>query len=151
MNKMKNPAVNCCPKNWHFFLLRLAVFIVTAGVSPGISAHDLFSIGEHSRFNKPGNILIADQFNNRVIEVEPNGKIVWQFGVGPNDLTDRSVIGVNDAERVGKLTLISGTGLAPLLDGALPKGATDNRVMLVDPDGRIVWQYGQFQVTGSGS
>ena len=104
------------------FLLRAAVLVVTAAVSPGLSAHDLFSIGEHSRFNKPGNILIADQFNNRVIDVDPNGKIVWQFGVGPNDLTDRSVIGVNDAERVGKLTLISGTGLAPFLDSALPRG-----------------------------
>ena len=36
-------------------------------------------------FNKPGNILIADQFNNRVIEVTPAGNIVWSFGRGPND------------------------------------------------------------------
>lgn len=31
-------------------------------------------------FNRPGDILIADQFNNRVIEARPGGRIVWQFG-----------------------------------------------------------------------
>jgi len=33
-------------------------------------------------FNRPGNILISDQFNNRVIEVDPAGHIVWSFGWG---------------------------------------------------------------------
>ena len=37
-------------------------------------------------FNRPGNILIADQFNNRVIEVDPAGHIVWQFGEGARRL-----------------------------------------------------------------
>ena len=32
-------------------------------------------------FNRPGDLLIADQFNNRVIEVTHSGKIVWQFGL----------------------------------------------------------------------
>ena len=36
-------------------------------------------------YNQPGNILIADQFNNRVIEITPDGQIVWSFGLGPND------------------------------------------------------------------
>ncbi len=31
-----------------------------------------------------------------------------------------------------------------------PGGVADNRVILVDPFKRIVWQYGQFGVTGSG-
>jgi hypothetical protein len=61
-------------------------------------------------FNDPGNILIADQFNNRVIEVKPDGKIVWQFGLGPNDFSPQSIIGCNDAQRVGPFTLMSGTG-----------------------------------------
>jgi hypothetical protein len=102
-------------------------------------------------FNKHGNILIADQFNNRVIEVQTNGDIIWQFGLGPNDLTARSPIGVNDSERVGTRTLIACTGLAPGLDAALPGGAVDNRVILVNAEGGIVWQYGQFGQTGSSS
>ncbi len=52
-------------------------------------------------FNEPGNILIADQFNNRVVEATPGGNIVWQFGLGPNDFSAKSIIGVNDAQRVG--------------------------------------------------
>jgi hypothetical protein len=30
-------------------------------------------------FNRPGNILIADQFNNRVIRVSPSGQIVASY------------------------------------------------------------------------
>jgi hypothetical protein len=100
-------------------------------------------------FNHPGNILIADQFNNRVIEATPAGQIVWHFGLGPTDFTAKSVIGVNDAQRVGPLTLMAGTGTPPGVIPEAPDGAADNRVMLVDPFGRIVWQYGQFGVTGS--
>lgn len=101
-------------------------------------------------FNERGNILIADQFNNRVIEVSPNGNIVWSFGRGPNDFTAKSVIGVNDAQRVGNLTLMAGTGTPPGVIPQAPGGVPDNRVMLVDPFGKIVWQYGQFGQTGSG-
>jgi hypothetical protein len=36
--------------------------------------------GQSGKFNQPGNILIADQFNNRVIEIDPGGDIVWQWG-----------------------------------------------------------------------
>jgi outer membrane protein assembly factor BamB len=108
------------------------------------------SILSSGHFDQPGNILIADQFNNRVIEVGPTGNIIWSFGLGPNDFTDKSIIGVNDAERVGLLTLMAGTGTPPGVIPQSPGGAPDNRVMFVGPDGRIVWQYGQFGVTGSG-
>ena len=64
-------------------------------------------------FNRAGNLLISDQFNNRVIEVNPAGDIVWSFGRGPNDFSAQSVIGVNDAERVDTLTLMAGTGTPP--------------------------------------
>jgi hypothetical protein len=97
------------------------------------------------------NILIADQFNNRVIEADSAGNIVWQFGLGPNDFSPKSIIGCNDAQRVGRLTLMSGTGTPP---GVIPQstnGAVDSRVILVDQQGNIVWQYGQFGQTGSGS
>ena len=95
--------------------------------------------------------LIADQFNNRVIEVSSNGDIVWHFGIGPNDVSAASIIGVNDAERVGDLTLMAGTGAPPGTEPACPAGCADNRVILVDRDGRIVWQYGQFGATGAGA
>lgn len=99
-------------------------------------------------FNTPGNILIADQFNNRVIEINPNGNIIWQFGLGPNDFSSRSIIGCNDAQRVGPLTLMAGTGTPPGVIPQAPNGAADNRVILVDPFGNIVWQYGMFGKTG---
>ena len=97
-------------------------------------------------FNTPGNILITDQFNNRVIEVgQHHHQIVWQFGSGdPNDCLPgaSSVIAPNDAERLaGGLTLIAGTGT-----GACP----DNRVLIVDQAGNIVFQYGQAGVAGFG-
>jgi hypothetical protein len=101
-------------------------------------------------FNQPGNILITDQFNNRVIEIDPAGKIVWHFGNGPADTSANSIVGTNDAERVGELTLMSGTGIPAGATPNCPNGCVDNRVMLVNEDGHIVWQYGQFGVTGFG-
>lgn len=100
-------------------------------------------------FNQPGNITIADQFNNRVIEIDPSGNIVWSYGHGPNDLSAKSIIGVNDAQRVGPFTLMAGTGTPAGVIPQAPDGVADNRVILVDPFGHIVWQYGQFGVTGS--
>src|SRR5258708_39201493 len=115
------------------------------------SSLSLFAQGDN--FNSRGNILIADQFNNRVIEVDRQGNIVWQFGLGPADFSPASVIGVNDAQRVGDLTLMAGTGTpggqpeAPNCTN--PSGCPDNRVLLVDRSGNIAWQYGQFGVAGS--
>jgi outer membrane protein assembly factor BamB len=106
--------------------------------------------GLNRQFNQRGNILISDQFNNRVIEINPAGNIVWSFGRGPNDFSPRSIIGVNDAQRVGDLTLMAGTGAPAGVIPQAPDGAADNRVLLVDPDGQIVWQYGKFGQTGSG-
>lgn len=102
-----------------------------------------------SGFNTPGDILIADQFNNRVIEADANGNIIWQFGLGPNDFSPNSIIGCNDAQRVGPYTLMAGTGTPPGVIPQAPNGAADNRVILVDPFKNIVWQYGMFGKTGS--
>ncbi len=107
----------------------------------------------HDSFNAPGNILISDQFNNRVIEVAPDGHIVWTFGSGNPTLCNPgpgSIIGLNDAERLsGGLTLLAGTGV-PAGSASDPKGCVDNRVVVVNQKGDIVWQYGQAGVTGSG-
>ena len=117
----------------------LAVNTVTAGgfaLNPG--------------FNRPGDLLIADQFNNRVIETDQSGHIIWSFGLGPNDFSSNSIIGVNDAQRVGPFTLMAGTGTPAGVIPQSPGGAPDNRVILVSPFGKVVWQYGQFGQSGSG-
>ena len=125
-----------------------------AAVAFLVAACSLFLSAQEKGFNKRGNTLIADQFNNRVIEVDRQGNIVWQFGLGPADFSPASIIGTNDAQRVGDLTLMAGTGTpggqpeAPNCTN--PSGCPDNRVLLVDRDGNIVWQYGQFGVAGSG-
>ncbi len=141
----------------YYIFTTVGILITAAGVSAqemelNFEAMPDVTTNQVSKFyNKHGNILISDQFNNRVIEVQTNGNIIWQYGLGPDDLTDTSPIGVNDAERVGARTLIACTGLAPGLDTAVPDGVVDNRVILVNAAGQIVWQYGQFGQTGNGS
>lgn len=102
------------------------------------------------QFNRRGNILISDQFNNRVIETNERGEIIWVYGKGPLDFTPDSIIGVNDAERIGENTLMAGTGTPGGVIPQVPTGVADNRVILVDKRGRIIWQYGQFGMAGSG-
>jgi hypothetical protein len=98
-----------------------------------------------------GDILISDQFNNRVIEVNPQThNIVWTFGNGSSTAGPKSVVAPNDAQPVGPLNLISGTGAPPGGEPSCPNGCADNRVMLVDIFGDILWQYGEAGVTGSG-
>jgi hypothetical protein len=105
--------------------------------------------GNH--FNTPGNILISDQYNNRVIEVNANNhRIVWSFGNGSSVAGPHSVVGVNDTQRIGPITLVAGTGVPAGAEPTCPNGCADNRVMLVDPAGQIIWQYGMAGVTGSG-
>jgi len=129
--------------------LRNSAFVLATVIAACLSA-----VAQESEFNSRHNTLIADQFNNRVIEVDRTGKIVWQFGLGPTDFSPASIIGTNDAQRVGELTLMAGTGTpggqpeAPNCTN--PSGCPDDRVLLVDPSGNIVWQYGQFGVAGSG-
>lgn len=116
------------------------------------------SAGAHGRddFDELGNILIADQFNNRVVEVDRHHHVVWQFGDGKPVAGPHSIVGTNDVERVRHgLTLISGTGTPPNTDDScpvatFPNGCPDNRVILVNRKGEIVWQYGQTGMAGSG-
>lgn len=113
------------------------------------SALSLYAQG--NQFNTPGNILISDQYNNRLLEVNPdNHNIVWRFGNGSSVAGPKSVVGVNDAQRVGNLTLVAGTGVPADAEPTCPNGCPDNRVMLIGQNGVILWQYGQAGVTGSG-
>lgn len=116
----------------------------SAGAAPAPAA---------SGFNHAGDVLITDQYNNRVIEVNPaTDAIVWSFGSGNGSLCNpgpHSVIGPNYAVRLGSGdTLIAGTGIGPGVPGTTP--CVDNRVLVVNPTGQIVWQYGRAGVTGAG-
>ena len=115
------------------------------------NAHHVYAQASGSGFNQPGNVLISDQFNNRVIEVNRDKQIVWSFGSGNPTLCNPgagAVIAPNDAERLaGGLTLIPGTGAAAGA-GGFTSNCADNRVIVVNQAGKIVWQYG---TVGTGS
>jgi hypothetical protein len=130
--------------------LRAACLAALAGTAAGVRAADEDDHGFRH------DILIADQYNNRVIIVDPKTyEVEWAFGNGSDRPGPHSIVGVNDAIRYGRLTLMSGTGIPPS-DPPLPgcanptNGCPDNRVLLVDRHGHIVWQYGQGGVSGAG-
>jgi hypothetical protein len=105
-----------------------------------------------SGFNQAGNLLITDQFNNRVIELDPgSNSIVWSFGSGNSQSCNPgpgAIIGSNDAERLSNgLTVMAGTGIPPGVPNTAP--CADNRVIVVDQSGLIVWQYGQAGKNGT--
>lgn len=127
---------------------RLALAVASTIALAGIAISPL------AHAQSDGHILIADQFNNRVIEVDPaTHHVVWTFGNGSDLPGPHSIVGVNDAERIGPFTLMAGTGTPPGLPGCSDtvNGCPDNRVFIVDPAGNIIWQYGQAGVTGSGA
>jgi len=49
----------------------------------------------------------------------------------------------------GGLILLAGTGI-PTGSQSFPKGCVDHRVIVVNQQGQILWQYGQAGVTGAG-
>jgi hypothetical protein len=131
-------------------LLTVPTVAVFASVPNGEGNHEV----NHNHFDRPGNLLITDQFNNRVIEVDPHSKaIVWSFGSNDPSLCNpgpAAIIGTNYAERLADgLTVMAGTGIPPGASAAMPNGCVDNRVIVVNQAGDIIWQYGQAGVTGS--
>jgi outer membrane protein assembly factor BamB len=109
--------------------------------------------GGHPRFNQKGNLLIVDQYNNRVIELDTNTQtIVWEYkeSVAKHSVTN-AIIGPRDAERVKNSTLIVCGGLPAGVSTNCPDGCPDNRVIQVSRKGKITWQYGQQGVTGTGA
>jgi hypothetical protein len=103
-----------------------------------------------SGFNGAGDILIADQWNNRIVEIDKHHHVVWQFGDESAVAGPKSVVGPNEAERYGNLTLIAGTGLpAGTIPACSKHPCQDNRVIVVNQNGKIVWQYGKTGVPGA--
>jgi hypothetical protein len=129
--------------------LQLATSVATAVL---LGAGATSAAAQSSDFNDRDNIVIADQFNNRVVEIERSThRVVWVFGDGSEVPGPHSIVGTNDAERFGAYTLISGTGIPPS-NPPLPgcstpaTGCPDNRVIIVNPAGKIVWQYGPAEL-----
>ena len=129
--------------------MRAAVKI--AGALALAAATTLAVYAQGDNFNTRGNILVSDQYNNRVIEVNPKThQIVWHFGNQSSVAGPHSVVGPNDAQRIGPFTLVAGTGVPAGAEPTCPNGCADNRVMILAPDAQIIWQYGQAGVTGAG-
>jgi len=115
------------------------------------AASALSAQAQGNTYNTPGNVLISDQYNNRVIEVNPDTwEVVWRFGSGSSVAGPGAVVGPNDSQHVGGNVLIAGTGVPAGAEPTCPNGCPDNRVMLIGQHGVIHWQYGQAGVTGSG-
>ena len=93
-----------------------------------------------------GNVIVADQLNNRVIVIDRQGNVLFTFGDGRSVASATSVVAPNDAEYIpGPAVLIAGTGV-PM--GGEPTcmtsaGCVDDRVLIVDYASRaITWQFG---------
>ena len=117
-----------------------------APTGDGGAAQDEGTSGDAGVDMPSAHLIIADQFNNRVIEIDRKGTIVWTFGDGSSSPGAHSVVGPNDAERLPDGdTLISGTGAPQGPDPTCKTagGCQDNRVLIVDSSGAIKWQYGQ--------
>lgn len=77
-----------------------------------------------------GHTLIADRGHHRVVELDENGKVVWQYGFAGS-------LGITEGR------LYSPTDLQRLANGnTLICDADNHRVIEIDGDDRIVWQYG---------
>jgi len=123
---------------------------IWAAAAALVAATALTALAQGDEFNTPGNILISDQYNNRILEVNPlTHKVVWRFGDGSSVAGIHSVVGPNDAQRIGPFTLIAGTGVPAGAEPTCPNGCNDNRVLILDPFGNILWQYGKAGVTGA--
>jgi hypothetical protein len=69
--------------------------------------------------------LIADENNNRVIEVDREGNVVWSYG-SPSDTTS-----------------LNGAAFASRLDNGntLITDANNSRIIEVTPDGEVAWSF----------
>ena len=122
-----------------------------AGSQPAGAAKTMPNGASPARSDAANHMMIADQFNNRVIEINRDHQIVWSFGDGSSVAGPHSVVAPNDEERYGAFTLIAGTGAPQGSEpGCQSAPCQDNRVIIVNHAGEIVWQYGKTGMPGSG-
>jgi hypothetical protein len=125
-----------------------------------------------------GHILIADEGNNRAIEVTRSGKIVWEYDAGINaaafasrlpnghtlivDSAHARIVEVTRSKRVVFeyfTNTSSDSNPTPLPTNAvrLRNGNTivadqfNHRVFIFNHDKNVVWQYGITNVSGNGT
>jgi hypothetical protein len=102
---------------------RMFVIFCLIGLIPVLSP-----IAAFAKNPSPGNTLIADTLNNRVIEVDTDGNIVWSLSAGLNY--------PRQAERLKNgNTLIADT--------------KNNRAVEVNRRGDTVWQYNSITQVAS--
>jgi len=122
--------------------MRLTCLLIAAAMLSVVRAGE----GEGDDRRLPTLYLISDQYNNRVIMVDQYHNVVWSFGDGSHVPGLTSIVGPNDAQMVGTHhVLMAGTGVpggSPEDAQGCTNGCADNRVILVDFMGDIVWQYG---------
>ena len=89
------------PKGWKIFNAAFIVYIlVMAGGAFYVAAAGQHNTSSSSikfpsggAFNTAGNLLISDQFNDRVIEINPlTDQIVWSFGSGNGRCVTRDTV-----------------------------------------------------------
>lgn len=93
---------------------------------------------DYARRLPNGNALIPDTDVNRVIEVAPDGGIVWSYGIGTDACGLNELFYPSDAVRFSNGTTV-------IAD------QKHSRLLGISPDGGVVWQYGTCTATGVGS
>jgi hypothetical protein len=88
----------------------------------------------------PGYLLIADRDNNRLIVVDPQGRVVWQFPQA-GELADQQFAGPDDAF------------LTPNGTGFITNEEFSDTIALIAlaPHPHVTWEYGHFDQQGSSS
>jgi DNA-binding beta-propeller fold protein YncE len=86
----------------------------------------------------PGDVLIADSYNNRIVLINPQKKILWQFP-RPGTVPNRPFARPDDAF------------FTPGYGGVITNEEDRGTIAIIDfRTGRVVWEYGKAGVEGSG-
>lgn len=89
-----------------------------------------------------GNYLVCQEAEGKVREYDPQGKIVWSYAL---DLGGRPRAGGHGVEGHG----VEVFGAIRLTNGnTLIGGGNNNRVLEVDPEGKVVWSVGHDELPG---